>query len=113
MVKPKVLPLTDTFTDLADHGEPKSDAEKVQKLLSAICDPNLKTAKATVMATAHLLGDYNEALNFFKGQLDLMSLDGGPSRHNRGSGCIGGHGCSQGCGDKVLRTRLWWQGRKR
>ena len=32
-------------------------------------------AKATVMAAAHLLGDYNEALNFFKGQLDLMSLD--------------------------------------
>jgi hypothetical protein len=27
------------------------------------------------MATAHLLGDYNEALNFFIGQLDLMSLD--------------------------------------
>ena len=27
------------------------------------------------MATAHLLGDSNDALNFFKGQLDLMSLD--------------------------------------
>ena len=30
--------LTDSFTDLADHGEPKSDAEKVKKLLSAISD---------------------------------------------------------------------------
>jgi hypothetical protein len=116
--------LTDAFTDLADHGEPKSDAEKVRKLLSAIRDPNLRTAKATVMATAHLLGDYNEALNFFKGQLDLMSLDqtssrnrniselsragdGGPGRHGRGTGRGGGRGRGRGrsSGDNRSRGR--------
>ena len=74
------------------------------------------------MATTHLLGDYTEALNFFKGQLDLMSLDqtssrnrniselsragdGGPGRHGRGTGRGGGRGRGRGRGDNRSRGR--------
>lgn len=56
--------LQGAFTDLEENGEKMPESRKVRKLLTGIIDPDLETAKNTVLATANLKADFNAAMNF-------------------------------------------------
>jgi len=62
--------LNDAFVDLEENGEPQTDEAKVRKLLSKIQDQKLAVAVSTIKASATMKTDYQEALDFLKGQVD-------------------------------------------
>ena len=51
--------------DLADYGEIMSEDRKVRKFLQGITASKLETPKATVIATDHLIGSFDNTVNFF------------------------------------------------
>lgn len=61
--------LTSAFADLAENGEPKSESEKVRKLLRAITDPTLNVAKAVVQGDPRYAEDFQAATSYLAGQL--------------------------------------------
>lgn len=61
--------LTSAFADLADNGEPKTDGEKVRRLLRAITDPTLNVAKAVVQGDPRYSEDFMAATAYLAGQL--------------------------------------------
>jgi uncharacterized membrane protein YgcG len=73
--------LTKAFTDLGENEEPYSDAKKVRKLLAAIVDPALNSAKTTVLATPNLRSSYDEALNFLAEVADTQKQMQGRHRN--------------------------------
>lgn len=73
--------LNDAFTDLAENGEPKTEEEKVRRLLSKITDAKLKVAVATIQASLVLYTNYQASLDFLKGQVDLNYAASGRDEH--------------------------------
>jgi len=61
--------LTSAFADLAENGEPKSESEKVRKLLRAISDPVLNVAKAVVQGDPRYAENFQAACSYLAGQL--------------------------------------------
>ena len=61
--------LTSAFADLEEHGEGKTDEEKVRKLIRAIRDPRLAVAKSVVQADPRYNEHYQEAINYIGGKL--------------------------------------------
>jgi hypothetical protein len=61
--------LTSAFADLADNGEPKTEGEKVRRLLRAINDPTLNVAKAVVQGNPNYSDDFMAATAYLAGQL--------------------------------------------
>ena len=74
--------LTSAFADLAENGEPKSESEKVRKLLRAITDPTLNVAKAVVQGDARYAEDYQAACAYLAGQLSSAESIGSSNRRN-------------------------------
>ena len=65
--------LTSAFADLAENGEPKSESEKVRKLLRSITDPTLTFAKAVVQGDPRYADDFHAACAYLSGQLSVIS----------------------------------------
>lgn len=93
--------LTSAFADLAENGEPKTDGEKVRRLLRAITDPTLNVAKAVVQgdqryaenfeaATAYLAGQLSAAESISAGKRNISEIS--TERPGRGRGRMGGRG---------------------
>jgi hypothetical protein len=89
--------LTSAFADLAENGEPKTEGEKVRKLLRAINDPTLSVAKAVVQskpeyaedfmaATAYLAGQLSAAESVHTGKRNISQISSGVERGGRGRG---------------------------
>ncbi len=60
--------MTSEFADLAKNVEPKSESEKVRKLLRAISDSVLNVAKAVVLSNARYAEDFQAACSYLAGQ---------------------------------------------
>ena len=106
--------LNSAFNDLEAYGEPVGQDRRVRHLLRAIQDPNLATAKATVMATPTYRQDFNEAVNFVSafaneresmmakarqiGSLARERSGGGGRGRGRGGGGRGRNGRGRGRG---------------
>ena len=97
--------LTSAFADLAENGEPKTDGEKVRRLLRAITDPTLNVAKAVVQgdpryaenflaATAYLAGQLSAAESMQTARRNISQVSTANERGGRGQGRgqRGGHG---------------------
>ena len=89
--------LTSAFADLAENGEPKSESEKVRKLLRAISDPTLNVAKAVVQGDVRYAEDFQAACSYLAGQLssaeatnanrrNISEVSRGGERSGRGRG---------------------------
>ena len=74
--------LTSAFADLADNVEPKSDNEKVRRLLRAITDPTLNVAKAVVQGDPRYANDFQAACAYLSGQLSSAEATNLSSRRN-------------------------------
>ena len=74
--------LTSAFADLAENGEPKSESEKVRKLLRAITDPTLNVAKAVIQGEERYANDFQAACAYLAGQLSSAEAIGTSNRRN-------------------------------
>jgi len=92
--------LTSAFADLEEHGEGKTDEEKVRKLIRAIRDPRLAVAKSVVQADPRYNEHFQDAVNYLGGQLaqqestsrierHISDLHRSPGRVMRGGGRAG------------------------
>ena len=74
--------LTSAFADLAENDEPKSDSEKVRRLLRAITDPTLNVAKAVVQGDPRYAEDFQAAVAYLSGQLSSAEATNTNNRRN-------------------------------
>jgi hypothetical protein len=114
--------LTSAFADLAENGEPKTDAEKVRRLLRAITDPTLNVAKAVVQgdpryaedflaAAAYLAGQLSAAESIQAGRRNISQVTTGNDNAGRGRGRSQGRGYRGGPGGRALGNRGGGRGR--
>ena len=73
--------LTGAFADLEEHGERKTEEEKVRKLIRAIRDPCLAVAKSVVQADPRYNENYQNAVNYIGGQLSQQQSNARIERH--------------------------------
>jgi len=91
--------LTSAFADLADNGEPKTDGEKVHRLLRVITDPALNVAKAVVQGDPRYAEDFMAATAYLAGQLSVAESMQANNRRNISEVTTaerGGHGRGRG-----------------
>lgn len=84
--------ITSAFEDLAQFGEPKSDEEKVRRLLRAIRDPALNSAVVVVRSQAMYSQNYQNAVDFLGGE---VSRNTNEARIHRGISAVGRDGRNQ------------------
>ena len=87
--------ITSAFEDLAQFGEPKSDEEKVRRLLRAIRDPALSSAVVVVRSQAQYSQNYQNAVDFLGGE---VSRNANEAKIHRGISSIGRGGDGRGHG---------------
>lgn len=106
--------LTSAFADLADNGEPKTEGEKVRRLLRAITDPTLSVAKAVVQGDPRYSEDFMAATSYLAGQLSAAESVN-TSRRNVSeittTGDRGGRGQRGGRGARFSGNRNAGRGR--
>jgi hypothetical protein len=85
--------LTSAFEDLAQFGEPKSDEEKVRRLLRAIRDPALSSAVVVVRSQALYSQNYQNAVDFLGGE---VSRNTNEARIHRGISAVNRDGRGHG-----------------
>jgi hypothetical protein len=90
--------LTSAFADLADNDEPKSDNEKVRRLLRAITDPTLNVAKAVVQGEPRYADNFEAAVAYLSGQLTSAEATNVSNRRNIYEVSRGGGGGGRGRG---------------
>ena len=90
--------LTSAFADLADNDEPKSDNEKVRRLLRAITDPTLNVAKAVVQGEPRYADNFEAAVAYLSGQLTSAEATNVNNRRNIYEVTRGGGGGGRGRG---------------
>jgi hypothetical protein len=73
--------LTGAFADLEEHGERKTEEEKVRRLIRAIRDPCLAVAKSVVQADPRYNESYQDAVNYIGGQLSQQQSNARVERH--------------------------------
>ena len=98
--------ITDSLQKVEDgYGQPKSDYEKVTRLLRGLTDPKAQSMKGTILANEHLRLDYEKTLEFIKTsysftddsntsvqQRNVAAVDQGKGRRKRGRGRASGGG---------------------
>jgi hypothetical protein len=93
--------LTGAFADLEEHGERKTEEEKVRRLIRAIRDPCLAVAKSVVQADPRYNESYQDAVNYIGGQLSQQQSNARVERnisdvHRAPSGRFQGRGQGRG-----------------
>jgi hypothetical protein len=101
--------MTSAFEDLSQYGEPKSEEEKVRRLLRAIKDPTLQSAVVVVRSQTTYNSSFSRAIDFLGGEVSrntssariergVSSLQTGRPGVPQGRGRGNGHGRGRGSG---------------